>query len=98
MIFTLLIILNRSESGSTFEMWTFNWIISMLKSIENNTVSNVLNACRPVFKRNIKIMIACIPYIVGKLKYIQNQIFFYVLDLGLEISKILEYTKLILYL
>ncbi|XP_011503709.1 PREDICTED: serine/threonine-protein kinase atr-like [Ceratosolen solmsi marchali] len=54
-----------SESGSTFEMWTFNWIISMLKSIKDNTVRNVLNACRPVFKRSVKMMTFCIPYIVA---------------------------------
>ncbi|XP_014204493.1 serine/threonine-protein kinase ATR [Copidosoma floridanum] len=54
-----------SESGSTFELWAFNWILSMLKILKDNTIKSVLNACRPAFKRSIKIISFCIPYIVA---------------------------------
>ncbi|OXU29026.1 hypothetical protein TSAR_005154 [Trichomalopsis sarcophagae] len=54
-----------SESGSTFETWAFNWTVSMLKIIKDSNINNVLNACRPAFKRSIRIMTFCIPYIVA---------------------------------
>ncbi|KAL7294393.1 hypothetical protein TKK_0012398 [Trichogramma kaykai] len=54
-----------SDLGSTFELWIFNWTISMLKSIKESNINTVLRACRPAFKRNIKIITFCIPYIVA---------------------------------
>lgn len=73
----LIFIFDRSESGSTFEMWACNWTTSMLKSIKDATISNVLNACRPAFKRNMKIITFCIPYIVGEItiEYIRKFLF-----------------------
>ncbi|KAJ8680180.1 hypothetical protein QAD02_015967 [Eretmocerus hayati] len=54
-----------SESGSSFETWAFNWTASMLSTIQNPTIKNVMIACRPALKRSTRILTFCIPYIVG---------------------------------
>ncbi|XP_058804986.1 serine/threonine-protein kinase ATR-like [Phymastichus coffea] len=54
-----------SELGSSFEMWAANWIITMIRGIKDPVISCVLNACRPAFKRNVKLITFCIPYLVS---------------------------------
>ncbi|KAF7998404.1 hypothetical protein HCN44_009802 [Aphidius gifuensis] len=52
-----------SESGSTFEDWSFNWACSMMNTIEDVKISNLLNTFRPALKRDSKTTIFLIPYI-----------------------------------
>lgn len=44
--------------------WAYNWLCSMSNNLNHETLNNVLHACRPAFKRDIKTMIFALPYIV----------------------------------
>ncbi|XP_011875240.1 PREDICTED: serine/threonine-protein kinase ATR [Vollenhovia emeryi] len=54
-----------SEAGSSVENWAYNWLCSMSSTIRDATLSNVLQACKLAFKRDIKTLIFCLPYIVS---------------------------------
>ncbi|XP_024944291.1 serine/threonine-protein kinase ATR isoform X2 [Cephus cinctus] len=53
-----------SEAGSTFEKWAYNWVCSMCDSVRQIELANIINACRPAFRRDIKTLIFCMPYII----------------------------------
>lgn len=48
--------------------WAYNWLCSMSNNLNHETLNNVLHACRPAFKRDIKTMIFALPYIVCELR------------------------------
>ncbi|XP_020296818.1 serine/threonine-protein kinase ATR [Pseudomyrmex gracilis] len=54
-----------SEAGSSVESWAYNWLCSMSSAVYDITLSNVLQACKFAFKRDIKTLIFCLPYIVS---------------------------------
>ncbi|XP_046813707.1 serine/threonine-protein kinase ATR isoform X1 [Vespa crabro] len=54
-----------SEAGSSVGKWAYNWLCSMSNNLNHETLSNVLHACRPAFKRDIKTMIFALPHIVS---------------------------------
>ncbi|XP_066597912.1 serine/threonine-protein kinase atr-like [Prorops nasuta] len=54
-----------SESGSSVESWTLNWLCSLHLAIKNETLNNMLRACKPAFKRDMKTMIFCLPHVVA---------------------------------
>ncbi|XP_018347657.1 PREDICTED: serine/threonine-protein kinase ATR-like [Trachymyrmex septentrionalis] len=56
-----------SEAGSSVENWAYNWLCSMSNAVRDTTFNNVLQACKLAFKRDIKTLIFCLPYIVCKL-------------------------------
>jgi len=58
-----------SEAGSSVENWAYNWLCSMSNAVCDTTLNNVLQACKLAFKRDIKTLIFCLPYIVCKLEY-----------------------------
>ncbi|KYN35646.1 Serine/threonine-protein kinase atr [Trachymyrmex septentrionalis] len=53
-----------SEAGSSVENWAYNWLCSMSNAVRDTTFNNVLQACKLAFKRDIKTLIFCLPYIV----------------------------------
>ncbi|KAK2579409.1 hypothetical protein KPH14_003267 [Odynerus spinipes] len=54
-----------SEAGSSVESWAYNWLCSMSNDVCSDTLNNVLRACRPAFKRDIKTMIFALPHVVS---------------------------------
>ncbi|XP_018056134.1 PREDICTED: serine/threonine-protein kinase ATR [Atta colombica] len=54
-----------SEAGSSVENWAYNWLCSMSNAVCDTTLNNVLQACKLAFKRDIKTLIFCLPYIVS---------------------------------
>ncbi|KAG5348071.1 ATR kinase, partial [Acromyrmex charruanus] len=54
-----------SEAGSSVENWAYNWLCSMSNAVRDTTLNNVLQACKLAFKRDIKTLIFCLPYIVS---------------------------------
>jgi len=68
-----------SEIGSSVENWAYNWLCSMSNVVRDTTLNNVLQACKLAFKRDIKTLIFCLPYIVCKLEhryvYLNNNYF-----------------------
>ncbi|XP_011329801.1 serine/threonine-protein kinase ATR isoform X3 [Ooceraea biroi] len=54
-----------SEAGSSVENWAYNWLCSMSSAVRDTTLNNVLQACKLAFKRDIKTLIFCLPYIVS---------------------------------
>ncbi|XP_025986385.1 serine/threonine-protein kinase ATR [Solenopsis invicta] len=54
-----------SEAGSSVENWAYNWFCNMSNAVRNTTLNNVLQACKLAFKRDIKTLIFCLPYIVS---------------------------------
>ncbi|TGZ48346.1 Serine/threonine-protein kinase ATR [Temnothorax longispinosus] len=54
-----------SEAGSSVENWAYNWLCSMSNAVDDTMLNNVLQACKLAFKRDIKTLIFCLPYIVS---------------------------------
>ncbi|KAI4487089.1 hypothetical protein M0802_012043 [Mischocyttarus mexicanus] len=54
-----------SEAGSSVEEWAYNWLCSISSHLNNNTLYNMMLACRPAFKRDIKTIIFTLPYLVA---------------------------------
>ncbi|KAL0107168.1 hypothetical protein PUN28_015590 [Cardiocondyla obscurior] len=54
-----------SEAGSSVENWAYNWLCSMSNAVRDTTLNNVLQACKLAFKRDIKTLIFCLPYLVS---------------------------------
>ncbi|XP_011699804.1 PREDICTED: serine/threonine-protein kinase ATR isoform X2 [Wasmannia auropunctata] len=54
-----------SEVGSSVENWAYNWLCSMSNAVRDTTLHNVLQACKLAFKRDIKTLTFCLPYIVS---------------------------------
>lgn len=55
-----------SELGSSVENWAYNWLYSMVSNIRDETLNNVLQACKLALKRDIKILTFCLPHVVCK--------------------------------
>nr|XP_034192073.1 serine/threonine-protein kinase ATR [Osmia lignaria]XP_034192074.1 serine/threonine-protein kinase ATR [Osmia lignaria]XP_034192075.1 serine/threonine-protein kinase ATR [Osmia lignaria] len=54
-----------SELGSSVENWAYNWLYSMVSNIRDETLNNVLQACKLALKRDIKILTFCLPHVVS---------------------------------
>ncbi|XP_012230547.1 serine/threonine-protein kinase ATR [Linepithema humile] len=54
-----------SEADSSVESWAYNWLCSMSSAVRDTTLNKVLQACKLAFKRDIKTLIFCLPYIVS---------------------------------
>ncbi|XP_046746064.1 serine/threonine-protein kinase ATR isoform X2 [Diprion similis] len=54
-----------SEEGSTFNKWSYNWICSMSDSVHDSALKNLIAACRPAFRRDVKSLVLFIPYVVS---------------------------------
>ncbi|XP_003702936.2 serine/threonine-protein kinase ATR isoform X1 [Megachile rotundata] len=54
-----------SELGSSVENWAYNWLYSMFSNIRDETLNNVLRACKLALKRDIKILTFCLPHVVS---------------------------------
>ncbi|XP_048511999.1 serine/threonine-protein kinase ATR isoform X2 [Athalia rosae] len=62
-----------SEEGSTFDKWSYNWMCSMSDSVHESTLKNMIAACRPAFRRDVKTLILFIPYVVSHIVANGNQ-------------------------
>ncbi|XP_043511522.1 serine/threonine-protein kinase atr [Frieseomelitta varia] len=54
-----------SEAGSSVENWAYNWLCNMFSNIRDETLNNVLRACKLALKRDIKILTFCLPHVVA---------------------------------
>ncbi|OAD54306.1 Serine/threonine-protein kinase atr [Eufriesea mexicana] len=54
-----------SEAGSSVENWAYNWLCNMFSNIHDETLINVLRACKLALKRDIKILTFCLPHVVS---------------------------------
>ncbi|KOX79522.1 Serine/threonine-protein kinase atr [Melipona quadrifasciata] len=54
-----------SEAGSSVENWAYNWLCNMFNNIRDETLNNVLRACKLALKRDIKILTFCLPHVVA---------------------------------
>ncbi|XP_032688955.1 serine/threonine-protein kinase ATR isoform X2 [Odontomachus brunneus] len=54
-----------SEVGSSVETWAYYWLCSISNNVQDTTLNNVLQACKLAFKRDIKTLTFCLPYIVS---------------------------------
>ncbi|XP_015183049.1 PREDICTED: serine/threonine-protein kinase ATR isoform X2 [Polistes dominula] len=54
-----------SEAGSSVEEWAYNWLCSISSHLNNSTLYDMMLACRPAFKRDIKTIIFALPYLVA---------------------------------
>ncbi|XP_014472413.1 PREDICTED: serine/threonine-protein kinase ATR-like isoform X2 [Dinoponera quadriceps] len=54
-----------SEAGSSVESWAYYWLCSMSNAVRDKTLNNILQACKLAFKRDIKTLTFCLPYIVS---------------------------------
>ncbi|XP_043497369.1 serine/threonine-protein kinase ATR-like isoform X1 [Polistes fuscatus] len=54
-----------SEAGSCVEEWAYNWLCSISNHLKDNTLFQMMLACRPAFKRDIKTIIFALPYLVA---------------------------------
>ncbi|XP_025157159.1 serine/threonine-protein kinase ATR [Harpegnathos saltator] len=54
-----------SEAGASVESWAYYWLCSMSNAVHDTTFSNVLQACKLAFKRDMKTLTFCLPYIVS---------------------------------
>lgn len=57
-------ILHSSEAGSSVDSWAYYWFCSMSNAVHDKTLNNMLQACKLAFKRDIKTLTFCLPYIV----------------------------------
>ncbi|XP_060828354.1 serine/threonine-protein kinase atr-like [Bombus pascuorum] len=54
-----------SEAGSSVENWAYNWFCNMFSNIHDESLNNVLRACKLALKRDIKILTFCLPHVVA---------------------------------
>lgn len=55
----------RSEADSTYETWTYNWVCSMSRNVQDSQLKEMLSNCRMAFQQDIKIAIFFMPFIAG---------------------------------
>ncbi|XP_025264576.1 serine/threonine-protein kinase ATR [Camponotus floridanus] len=53
-----------SEAGSSVESWAYNWLCSISNAVHDTMLNNILQTCKLAFKRDIKTLIFCLPYVI----------------------------------
>lgn len=61
---------HSSEAGSSVENWAYNWLCSISSTVHDTMLNNILQTCKLAFKRDIKTLIFCLPYVICRFKQI----------------------------